>query len=52
MYDRVSRRIAIPDYQALMLPTLKALTWGTETKISDVRKQVINAEGLTSEESQ
>ena len=42
----------VPDYQALMLPTLKALAGGTETKISDVPKQVINAEGLTSEESQ
>lgn len=40
----------IPDYQSLMLPTLKALSGGAETKISDVRQRVIDAVGLTSEE--
>ena len=42
----------IPDYQSLMLPTLKALSDGAETKISDVRQRVIDAEGLTSEQLQ
>ena len=42
----------IPDFQSLMLPTLQALSGGAETKISDVRKQVIDVEGLTSKQLQ
>ena len=42
----------IPDFQSLMLPTLKALSGNPETKISDVRKRVADAEGLSSEQLQ
>ena len=35
-----------------MLPTLRALSEGVETKISDVRQSVIDAVGLTSEQLQ
>ena len=44
--------MAIPDYQSLMLPTLKALSGKLEKKISDVRKHVADAEGLSSEQLQ
>ena len=40
----------VPDYQSLMLPVLKALAGGSETPISEVRKRVAAAEGLTGED--
>ena len=40
----------VPDYQLLMLPTLKALADGTETSISELRARVAAAEGLTPED--
>ena len=40
----------VPDYQLLMLPTLKALADGTGTSISELRARVAAAEGLTPED--
>ena len=37
----------VPDYQSLMLPTLKALSNGVETSISELRARIAAAEGLT-----
>ena len=37
----------VPDFQSLMLPTLKALSGGVDTPISRVRDHVAAAEGLT-----
>ena len=39
----------VPDYQSLMLPTLKALSDGVETSISDLRARIAAAEGVTAE---
>ena len=39
----------VPDYQSLMLPTLKAFADGAETSVSEVRACIADAEGLTSE---
>ena len=35
-----------PAYQSLMLPTLKALSDGAETSISELRGRIAAAEGL------
>ena len=40
----------VPDFQRLMLPALKALSAGEETRRSDIRKRVASAEGLTAED--
>lgn len=40
----------VPDIQSLMLPTLKALSSGTEMSIPEVCTQVATLEGLTPEE--
>ena len=40
----------VPDYQSLMLPTLKALSNGVETSISELRARIAAAEGLTTED--
>ena len=40
----------VPDFQSLMLPTLKALSGSVEIRISEVRKRVAAAEGLTAEQ--
>ena len=40
----------VPDYQSLMLPTLKALSDGVETSISELRARIAIAEGLTQED--
>ena len=40
----------VPDYQSLMLPTLKALSDGVETSISELRDRIAAAEGLTQED--
>ena len=40
----------VPDYQSLMLPTLKALTDGVETSISELRARIATAGGLTQED--
>lgn len=40
----------VPDIQSLMLPTLKALSGGTEMSVPEVCTQVATAEGLTPEE--
>ena len=40
----------VPDFQSLMLPTLKALSRGRETHISEVRAHIAANEGLTPEE--
>ena len=40
----------IPDFQSLMLPTLKALSGGEEVLLAEVRERVRLAEGLTAED--
>ena len=40
----------VPDFQSLMLPTLKALADGTEARISEVRACIAAVERLTSED--
>ena len=40
----------VPDYQSLMLPTLKAFADGAETSVSEVRACIVDAECLTSED--
>ena len=40
----------VPDYQSLMLPTLKALADGAETSISELRQRIAAAEALTPED--
>ena len=40
----------VPDFQSLMLPTLRALAGGNEVQISAVRERVATAEGLTPED--
>ena len=40
----------VPDFQTLMLPALKALSGGGETRLSEVRERVASAEGLTTED--
>ena len=42
----------IPDFESLMLPVLKALSDGLETRTSEVRARVADAEGLTQGEVQ
>ena len=42
--------MAVPDFQSLMLPALKALDAGEETPISKVRAQIADGEGLTTED--
>ena len=42
--------MAIPNFQSLMLPALRALADGTETPISDVRSHIADAERLTAED--
>ena len=42
--------MAVPDFQSLMLPALRALSGGTETPISHVRARVATAEHLTPED--
>ena len=42
----------VPDFQTLMLPVLKALSAREETRLSEVRKRVASAEGLTAEDLQ
>ena len=39
----------VPDYQSLMLPTLKALSDGVETSISELHARIATAEGVTTE---
>ncbi len=40
----------VTDFQSLMLPALKALADGTETRIAEVRARIAAAEGLTPED--
>ena len=42
--------MAVPDFQSLMLPALRALSGGAETPISHVRARVAAAEHLTPED--
>ena len=42
--------MAVPDYQTLMLPVLRALSDGVETPISEVRTRVAAAEHLTDQD--
>ena len=44
--------MSVPDYQSLMLPALKALSSGEETRISEVREKVAASEGLTAKDLQ
>ena len=39
----------VPDFQSLMLPTLKAFAGGADTSTTEVRQRVADAEGLTPE---
>ena len=40
----------VPDYQSLMLSTLKAFSDGVETSVSELRDRIAAAEGLTQED--
>ncbi len=42
--------MAVPDFQSLMLPALKALADGADTPLSEVRARVRAGEGLTTED--
>ena len=42
--------MAVPDYQSLMLPSLKALSGGEETPIAEVRSRVAKSENLSDED--
>ena len=42
----------VPDFQALMLPALRALGGGEEVPVAEVRKRVAAAERLTPEDIQ
>lgn len=42
--------MAVPDFQSLMLPVLKALASGRESSVSEVRTRVAASEGLTGED--
>ena len=44
--------MAVPDFQTLMLPTLKALASSTEVPVSEVRERVADAEKLTVDDRQ
>ena len=44
--------MAVPDFQSLMLPALKALADGAETPLSEVRARVRAGEGLTDKDVQ
>jgi restriction endonuclease Mrr len=39
--------MAVPDYQALMMPLLKALEDGAEHQVRDLREQISKSLGLT-----
>ncbi|MDE0123793.1 MAG: hypothetical protein OXN97_04365 [Bryobacterales bacterium] len=39
--------MAVPDFQSLMLPVLRALEDGEDTSVRKVRERVASAEGLT-----
>ena len=39
--------MAVPDFQSLMLPVLRALKDGDETVVRKVRERVVSAEGVT-----
>ena len=42
--------MAVPDFQSLMLPALKAIAGGNEIPLSEVRARIAAAEGLTPED--
>ncbi len=42
--------MAVPDFQSLMLPALKALAGGGEPSLSEVRERIAAAEGLSTED--
>ena len=42
--------MAVPDFQSLILPTLKVLAGGAETPVSEIRNLVATAERLTEED--
>ena len=42
--------MSIPDYQSLMLPALKAFVGDRESPISEIRKRIAAAEGLSAED--
>ena len=42
--------MAIPDFQSLMLPALRALSGGNETSIAGVRARIAEAENLKAED--
>jgi len=44
--------MSIPDFQSLMLPTLKALADGSETPVKAIRARVAASEKLTPEDVQ
>ena len=43
--------MAVPDYQSLMLPALKALGDGADVPLRDIRARVAETEGLTPEDT-
>ena len=42
--------MAVPDFQSLMLPSLRALSGGAETPIADVRARVAANENISAED--
>jgi restriction system protein len=42
--------VAVPDYQSLILPVLRAVGDGKERRLSDVRKLLADEIGLTDED--
>lgn len=44
--------MSVPDFQSLMLPVLKALSGGRETRVSEIRERVAAAERLTPHDMQ
>ena len=44
--------MSVPDFQSLMLPTLKALADGSEAPVKDIRARVATSENLTPEDVQ
>ena len=42
----------IPHFESLMLPILKAMSGGAETPVSEIRKRVVDTEGLTQKDLQ
>lgn len=49
---RFGKPVPVPDFQSLMLPTLRALSEKTEMRLSEVRERVADAEELSPQDRQ